>query len=143
MVTLDVDFRELQNFSESLKDIDKRTDVAMRQSLEFAANQFLQDVIARTPVDTGRLKKQWGIDNVNLAARVVDEGWGYSIEVYNSTPYASFAEFTHRQFIWGVWNGKYTLGRFYLTKTDIEYNNGKLDVALSQAFNKWLKHTFK
>lgn len=44
----------------------------------------------RTPVDSGQLRRNWQVGNVEK------RGNAYVIEIFNNTEYASFVEYGHR-----------------------------------------------
>jgi len=45
----------------------------------------------RTPVDTGTLRRNWRVGNVER------QGDAYVVEIFNNTEYASYVEYGHRQ----------------------------------------------
>src|SRR5690606_17785831 len=60
----------------------------------------------RTPVDTGELRRNWKVGNVER------RGNSYVVEIYNNTHYAVFVEYGHRT---GKNLTKWVEGRFMMT----------------------------
>lgn len=60
----------------------------------------------RTPVDTGELRRNWRVGNVER------HGDAYVVEIFNNTEYASFVEYGHRA---GKDLTKWVEGRFMMT----------------------------
>ncbi|NLG90106.1 MAG: HK97 gp10 family phage protein, partial [Clostridiaceae bacterium] len=56
----------------------------------------------RTPVNTGNLRRNWRVGNVER------RGNSYVVEIYNNTDYASFVEYGFRShFVPGYWQGNH------------------------------------
>lgn len=87
-----VDYSQFQQMADRLqKALDERAAEQFIYSvLNEMGNTLLRKTKRRTPVDTGRLKRDWQI------SRVRKKGSVYEIEVYNNTEYAPFVENGHR-----------------------------------------------
>lgn len=146
---LRVDNREMMKFAEKAEDL-KLGELFVQDALEQAANQYLKDVISNTPVNKdltvptrGSLKRQWRLDNPNVAAKVRKVSGGFMVEIVNSTYYASWVEKGHE--IYNQYGGSYgwCMGQFFVRKTEVNWQSGKLDRVATLRFNKWLKDIFK
>ena len=141
MIKIEADFDELTAFTEKVNQLaNGEWDRMIRDSLAEVAETYLQELIHVTPVKTGKLKGQWRKDNGNdLAVKVRDVDDGYVIELINTTEYASWVEKGHN--IYNQFGGPYgwCYGRFFVTKTEVSWQNGKLDDRLQRRINKWMK----
>lgn len=141
MIKIEADLSELKKFEDKVNTLkDTYWDFMVRSSLAQVAETYLQELIGVTPVDTGKLKKQWRKDNgKDLAVKVRDVGNGYMIELINTTEYASWVEKGHN--IYNQFGGPYgwCYGRFFVKKTEVAWQNGKLDDRLQRRINKWMK----
>lgn len=141
MIKIEADLSELKKFEDKVNTLkDTYWDFMVRSSLAQVAETYLQELISVTPVDTGKLKKQWRKDNgKDLAVKVRDVGNGYVIELINTTEYASWVEKGHN--IYNQFGGPYgwCYGRFFVKKTEVAWQNGKLDDRLQRRINKWRK----
>lgn len=141
MIKIEADLSELKKFEDKVNTLkDTYWDFMVRSSLAQVAETYLQELISVTPVDTGKLKKQWRKDNgKDLAVKVRDVGNGYMIELINTTEYASWVEKGHN--IYNQLGGPYgwCYGRFFVKKTEVAWQNGKLDDRLQRRINKWMK----
>lgn len=127
-----------------------QTSSAIKSILEQVASKYLNDLIQRTPVNKdltaptrGNLKKQWSIDNSNLFTQITETANGFYIELVNTTPYASWVEKGHRKVVFGHDTGGWVMGRFYVKKTEVLYQQGKLDSLVEKQFTTWLKNTIE
>lgn len=101
-----------------------------RQCAREMAQLLYSFVIKKTPVDTGNLRRSWGID---MAVR--RKGDVYEISIYNTAFYASYVEFGHRDRS----HTKWVEGQFFLTKSEIELESvidGILEQKLIQKLNE-------
>lgn len=152
-----IDLRELKQFSKQLENLQKEIDeICISLTKEMAA-RLLSKVIRRTPVGVkpfGKraiLEKYWsGYVGGNLrrnwtVKEVVKEGNNYKVEVINSSEYASYVEYGHRQrpgrFVPQL--GKklkkgWVQGHFMLTISTKEINED-----LESIINRKLKAIFK
>ena len=136
-----VDTRELRQFKEKLENIN--TDSLLKEIAADLAARLLRKVKKRTPVDTGELRRNWQVSNIRLFERFC------VVEIYNSTEYAEYVEFGHRQtpgrYVPAI--GKrlkkaWVPGKFMLTISEKEINDlapklieKKLEAKLREVFD--------
>lgn len=112
---------------------------------EAMANQLAQELlvrcIKRTPVQTGNLKRNW------LASSVVRRGDACEVTVQNSTLYASYVEYGHRQtpgrYVPAIkkrLKKSWVEGKFMMTISANEIKNGA-DSAIETALKKHIEGT--
>lgn len=139
-----VDFSEVEQLRkqvEQMAEFDKKG--FLHETVEAIAQELLTNVIKRTPVDTGTLRRAWTKTNV------VDHGSYVEIIVYNPTEYAEWVEKGHRQEV-----GRYVpaigkklvkdrvLGKFFLLKSEIETEsemNKIIRIRLERVLKRMLK----
>lgn len=155
MFELHVDTRELDAFAAKMRTL-TRDGNYIKQALAEAGEEYLKDVIAVTPVNKileaptrGQLKARWRKDNKNLFVKVRETNAGYVLELVNTTPYASWVEKGHRA-IPGQYvpildkrirqSTTWVMGQFFVRKTEVKWQNGKLDRSLSTKIGKWISH---
>ena len=135
-----VDTRELRQFKEKLENIN--TDSLLKEIAADLAARLLRKVKKRTPVDTGELRRNWQVSNIRLFERFC------VVEIYNSTEYAEYVEFGHRQtpgrYVPAI--GKrlkkaWIPGKFMLTLSAKELENMK-DRIVRRKVEEWLKEVF-
>ena len=135
-----VDTRELRQFKEKLESIN--TDSLLKEIAADLAARLLRKVKKRTPVDTGELRRNWQVSNIRLFERFC------VVEIYNSTEYAEYVEFGHRQtpgrYVPAI--GKrlkkaWVPGKFMLTLSAKELENMK-DRIVRRKVEEWLKEVF-
>ena len=135
-----VDTQELRQFKEKLESIN--TDSLLKEIAADLAARLLRKVKKRTPVDTGELRRNWQVSNIRLFERFC------VVEIYNSTEYAEYVEFGHRQtpgrYVPAI--GKrlkkaWVPGKFMLTISTKELENIK-DRIIRQKVEAWLKEVF-
>ena len=135
-----VDTRELRQFKEKLENIN--TDSLLKEIAADLAARLLRKVKKRTPVDTGKLRRNWQVSNIRLFERFC------VVEIYNSTEYAEYVEFGHRQtpgrYVPAI--GKrlkkaWVPGKFMLTLSAKELENMK-DRIVRRKVEEWLKEVF-
>lgn len=150
---VEVDSQEFDKFTTNFKKLTKSDDF-LSLAISEVANNYLKDLMARTPVKTGKLKAQWKKDNKNLKAKVVKTNDGYQVVLINTTEYASWVEkghYAYNQFggPWPVVNAKvpdssgWVYGRFFVRNTENIWNNGKLDRAFQSRLTRWIKGTLE
>jgi hypothetical protein len=139
-VSVRVDTRELRQFKEKLENIN--TDSLLKEIAADLAARLLRKVKKRTPVDTGELRRNWQVSNIRLFERFC------VVEIYNSTEYAEYVEFGHRQtpgrYVPAI--GKrlkkaWVPGKFMLTLSAKELENMK-DRIVRRKVEEWLKEVF-
>lgn len=139
-IQISVENDELEQFAQSFKSrvIDNWEQV-VKNSLIQCAELYLQDVIRATPVDTGKMKRQWRKDNKQLAVKVKEVSDGYQIELINTIEYASWVEKGHESY--NQFGGSYgwVMGRFFVKNTENIWQNGKLGKAMQRRINDWMR----
>lgn len=78
----------------------------IREFLLEMAYRAERKIKKRTPVDTGELRRNWTVGEVQR------RGNSYIVEIFNNTEYASFVEYGHRT---GKNLTKWVEGRFMMT----------------------------
>ncbi|MEC0310180.1 HK97 gp10 family phage protein [Paenibacillus lautus] len=85
------DFSELEQFQDNLKAMERDWPNFIKDCLEELANRLLAEVVPRTPVQDGLLRRSWTIGQVTMTA----DG-GAEIEVFNPVYYSPYIEYGHR-----------------------------------------------
>ena len=136
---IEIDTKELEALAERFEEAENKLQDGIVDTLVYAAERYLRDLITNTPVDTGYLKKQWRNDNPNLDLRVKEVADGYQIELVNYTEYASWVEQGHWSY--NQFGGPYgwVMGRFYVKNTEVDWDSGKLQNVVTRRINKWLR----
>ena len=134
-----VQFDGLKEFQKIIEDMEKEKDQLMIDTIKELAARLLRKVIKRTPSDTGNLRRNWAVSDVRK------NGGNYEIEVSNSTEYASYVEFGHRQtpgrFVPAI--GKrlkksWVKGKFMLTISEDELKR-QAPAVIEKKITEWLK----
>lgn len=107
---LEFDFKEVKAMRDNLRRMESAFPEFISDCLRRLAQRLYVNVLNRTPVDTGLLRKSWKV------GAVVKVGSSYAVTIYNIQPYASFVEFGHRT----KGGGSFVRGRFFLTLTEKE-----------------------
>ena len=98
-----IDVSQIDKFQQQLKALNAaQRDQFMRSSCVEGANRLIALVKPLTPVDHGTLRAGWDNAAAKLSANGVTTsagsgGTGYSVDVENAVPYASYVEYGHRQ----------------------------------------------
>lgn len=102
------DFGDLKKMADRFKlALDERViDRFIRDFLLEMAYRTERKVKKRTPVDSGELRRNWTV------GKIVKQGQGYVVEIFNNTEYASFVEYGHRT---GKDLTEWVEGRFMMT----------------------------
>lgn len=125
----DIDDAQFQAFAKRVgsKVQARETVRQVGDAMKQLAVESQRKVTARTPVDTGNLRRNWSFSNMSYGAG------GFSFTLENGTEYAPFVENGHRTRGGGGW----VEGQFFLKKTVVEiqgefptYWQGKFDNAL-------------
>ena len=141
-----VENKELLDFQKHFKSFSETFDKEVTQALAETAYSYLRDLTNATPINKdpkaatrGNLRKAWFKENQTLAFRVFKTGEGYTIELINSTPYASFVENGHN--IYNQYGGSYgwVMGQFFVKKTEDLWENGKLNRVVQRNIGKWFR----
>lgn len=153
---VEMDLDELINFNKRLTN-PRLFQAYCREALLEAANDFLKTIKSRTPKTgepnpvtgrvwnwkqnhpAGQLREAWTKDNQNLKAKVVTKANGFEITLVNNTEYASWVEKGHRKFIFGRDTGEWTMGTFFLKRTEVEFENGRLAKSVEKKLTDWIK----
>lgn len=154
---IQIDISELEEYSENFDKAVKGSAKAIKDIVEYAAKPYLNDLIAATPVKTGQLKAQWKKDNPVF--RVQEDGDNYWVELVNTTSYAEWVEKGHHSY--NQFGGPYIVknrtvpyysggsgptfvyGRFFVKRTEVDWDSGKLDKLANERFLKWLQKTLE
>jgi hypothetical protein len=134
-----VQFDGLKEFKKIIEEMEKEKEQLMIDTIKELAARLLCKVIKRTPSDTGNLRRNWTVSDVRK------NGENYEIEVSNSTEYASYVEFGHRQtpgrFVPAI--GKrlkksWVKGKFMLTISENELQK-QAPAVIEKKITEWLK----
>lgn len=134
-----VQFDGLKEFKKIIEEMEKEKEQLMIDTIKELAGRLLRKVIKRTPSDTGNLRRNWTVSDVRK------NGENYEIEVSNSTEYASYVEFGHRQtpgrFVPAI--GKrlkksWVKGKFMLTISESELQK-QAPAVIEKKITEWLK----
>ena len=134
-----VQFDGLKEFKKIIEEMEKEKEQLMIDTIKELAGRLLRKVIKRTPSDTGNLRRNWTVSDVRK------NGGNYEIEVSNSTEYASYVEFGHRQtpgrFVPAI--GKrlkksWVKGKFMLTISENELQK-QAPAVIEKKITEWLK----
>ncbi|MFS8215553.1 HK97 gp10 family phage protein [Paenibacillus polymyxa] len=104
------DFSEFEQLSKSLRKMQADYPHFVENCIRELASRLLAKTVARTPVDTGMLRRNWQLGPVERV------GGGYSIELFNPIEYAPYVEYGHRTRLHTGW----VEGRFMLTISERE-----------------------
>ena len=110
--------KELQAMLDDISEIDKRV-------LDKAVSIGLADAKRNTPVDTGFMRKSWGVSPTRKTATGVEK------DLFNTADYSSFVNYGHR-----VVNRKGETVGFVKGKFILEKAVGKVDKQLVKEFKK-------
>lgn len=125
------EFGELKEFQKKLERMGQNFDAFVEECIRELAARLLAKTIARTPVDTGDLRRGWTIGAIQ---RVGDN---FLVEIINPVEYAMYAEFGHRTRNHTGW----VEGRFMLTISEAELEREMpaiLNRKLQQFMNRFL-----
>jgi hypothetical protein len=104
------DFSEFEQLAKSMQRMQADYPRFVEDCIRELASSLLAKTVARTPVDTGTLRRNWQLGPVERV------GGGYSIELFNPIEYAPYVEFGHRTRLHTGW----VEGRFMLTISERE-----------------------
>ncbi len=110
MIFAEFDFSEFEQLEKNLQKIQADYPRFVEDCIRELAGRLLAKTVARTPVDTGMLRRSWQLGPVEHT------GGMYSIELYNPIEYAPYIEFGHRAGSGSGW----VEGRFMLTISERE-----------------------
>lgn len=127
-----VDTRGLKQLQKKLEKSQAEIQQLFIDTAKEMAQEFLQEVIRRTPSsNTNDLKNDWKCD-----FNVVQNGNTYTITVKNENEIASLIEYGHR-----TENNGFKQGHFMMTITENEIQR-KFDVKARKKFEDYLKGVF-
>jgi hypothetical protein len=130
------DFSEIRKAAEALSQAQVKAFIGT-VAKEVAA-RYLRKAAKKTPVDEGNLRRSWDVE-------VADKGGGCEITLTNSSEYASYVEYGHRQtpgrFVPAI--GKrlkksWVEGKLFLTKSEMEMEK-ELPKVIEKKLEAWLK----
>lgn len=144
------EFHELENFADNLANYPPVLE--MERLLTQYAKDFLENAKKHTPVDTGRLRQHWDIDNPVIKVRQVRGG--YSVTLYNKAKnehgymYARDVDQGHQSYNqyggpyvvkrskYGL-NGGPVIGRFFVEKAEAD-SDYKMRKQVARELQQWL-----
>jgi len=116
-------FSDIKKLSRDLKRMQIDFPAFLEECIRELAARLLAKVIARTPVDSGELRRSWTIGQIERTAT------GYEVEIINPVEYSLYVEYGHRTRDHKGWVN----GQFMLSISEDEINrelpafmNGKL-----------------
>ena len=131
-----VDFSEIRKASEALSQAQVKIFIGM-VAKEVAA-RYLRKAAKKTPVDEGNLRRSWDVE-------VADKGGGCEITLTNSSEYASYVEYGHRQtpgrYVPAIGKSlkkSWVTGQFFLTKAELELEK-ELPKIIEKKLEAWIK----
>lgn len=99
------DFGDLKKIQQDLLRIEADFPAFLESSIREIAERLLAKTIARTPVDTGDLRRGWTIGQITRTPA------GFEVEIINPVEYSLYVEYGHRTADHSGWVD----GRFMLT----------------------------
>ena len=136
---IEVQIDGLKDFQKLLQEMKAEEEMFMTETIKELAARLLRKVIKRTPVREGLLRRNWTVSDVRK------NGSNYEIEVSNSTEYASYVEYGHRQtpgrYVPAI--GKrlkksWVKGKFMLTISEEELRK-EAPAVIKRKISEWLK----
>ena len=136
---IEVQIEGLKDFQKLLQEMKAEEERFMTETIKELAAKLLRKVIKRTPVREGLLRRNWTVSDVRK------NGSNYEIEVSNSTEYASYVEYGHRQtpgrYVPAI--GKrlkksWAKGKFMLTISEEELRK-EAPAVIKRKISEWLK----
>lgn len=136
---IEVQIDGLKDFQKILQEMKAEEERFMTETIKELAARLLRKVIKRTPVREGLLRRNWTVSDVRK------NGSNYEIEVSNSTEYASYVEYGHRQtpgrYVPAI--GKrlkksWVKGKFMLTISEEELRK-EAPAVIKRKISEWLK----
>jgi HK97 gp10 family phage protein len=139
-----IDKKQFEELRKKVEDLTgEETDALMEACVKKLAHEFTRGVKQKTPVDKGVLKGEW--DEALARANVEKTNKGFQCVLTNTTPYASYVEWGHRQtpgrYVHAI--GKrlkkhWVEGRYMMSKTEAEVN-AKADTFIGKQIDKFLE----
>ena len=146
---LDIDCSELTQFA---KEMQRQYDIetALMTATRRIAEVLHKEIVKRTPIDTGNLRKMWSAGD-NLSFTVTPKGNGYEVVLINEAVNKQNVSYSQIRdsgngFMYGVAvndghrapNGKWVMGRFFVQASIIKLTNStQLERILYSELQKW------
>lgn len=121
------DFDDLKKLQQQLKQMKTQFPGFMESCIRELAARLLAKVVARTPVDTGELRRGWAIGAIQQT------GSGYKVEIINPVEYSKYVEYGHRTRDHTGW----VEGRFMLTISEQEIQQ-ELPAFMDRKLQEWI-----
>lgn len=86
----DFNFSDLLDLQRNLVELEAGFPGFLRECIQELAARLLAKTVARTPVDTGLLRRSWQIGEISWTPN------GIEVEIINPVEYAMYREFGHR-----------------------------------------------
>lgn len=126
-----IEIKGLKEFQTQIQNAQKRVEDLKLEVANTIAQEFLKEVIERTPKsNNNKLKNNWKY-------KITKDETGYNIEVYNDLQYAPYVEHGHKTKYNGFIQGHHML---HLTKEDIEERMNNITTPILE---KYLQEVFK
>lgn len=129
---MSIQYDDLSKFYDQMKLLEKDVNDICEACAKEIAARLLAQVIKRTPVQTGTLRRGWSGNVQNM--KVKKTGDLYTIEVINPVEYAEYVEYGHRTKDHKGW----VPGKFFLTISEDEIRQSA-DGILEKKIAKMLK----
>lgn len=136
---IEVQIDGLKDFQKLLQEMKAEEERFMTETIKELAARLLRKVIKRTPVREGLLRRNWTVSDVRK------NGSNYEIEVSNSTEYASYVEYGHRQtpgrYVPAIskrLKKSWVKGKFMLTISEEELRK-EAPAVIKRKISEWLK----
>lgn len=124
----DFEFDGLRDMRQRLERMGASYPRFVEDCIKELAGRLLAKTVARTPVDTGHLRRSWQIGDIHIT------GTGAEVEVINTADYAMYVEYGHRTRSHTGW----VEGRFMLT-ISIEELERELPAILDRKLEQFIK----
>lgn len=142
------DFRELEEFKAKIDLLYEGKDEIMTMVAKELTARLLAQVIRRTPVDTGHLRRGWTMGDTENKRRVSvkkyvselqinKEGGYYIIEIINPVSYAEYVEYGHETV-----NGGWVQGE-HMLRISVDEIQRQAPEIITKMLQKQLKAVFK
>jgi len=140
---LDMDFHELFEFGDKLKD-GYELETTLMTATQNVARVLHQHLLLNTPIDTGNLRKMWSAGE-NLLFTVENVDGGYQVTFVNT---AINKRYSSDGYMYGVavndghrtTNGGWVMGRFFVENSILQVRESKqLESIIMKELQKWWK----
>ena len=123
---------EIDQAIENLKHFESQLPFTVQKFGDDKALEFLNLVMTRTPVDTGKLRSSWKCNSFGSSGNVY-------LDIANDTEYASWVEFGHNVVSHGKKTGTHVPARYMMTKSIadiVENSQSDLDLRIEQLLRR-------